>query len=178
MRKRKSPRTRGYIMMGVLLSAAVYWAAHGAVTVCAAGQGWKENAIETERDEGEDLDESVPVLYTETEKNEINSSRLIFTAEIPDGFGLDVQLTVCHQESGNMYQVAAYAANDYYGYLYVPTGEYSIVSCAVCGDGTGKYPMNLQEGFLMLGNDSYTVESTLKDYDRIAEQIRRAKNGG
>ena len=165
-------------MMGVMLSAAMYWAVHGAVVVCAAGQDQKENAMETERDEGEDLDESVPVLYTETEKNEINSSRLIFTAEIPDGFGLDAQLTVCHQESGNMYQVVAYAANDYYGYLYVPTGEYSIVSCAVCGDGTGKYSMNLPEGFLMLGNDFYTVESTLKDYDRIAEQIRRAKKSG
>jgi len=107
MRKRKSLRIRGYIMMGFMLSAAMYRAVHRAVVVCAVGQKWKENAMETERDEGEDLDESVPVLYTETEKNEINSSRLFFTAEIPDGFGLDVQLTVCHQESGDMYQVAA-----------------------------------------------------------------------
>jgi len=38
--------------------------------------------------------------------------------------------------------------------------------------------MNLPEGFLMLGNDSYMVESTLKDYVRIAEQIRRAKKSG
>ena len=163
--------------LGALLAAGgiLCFGMTAAVFVYAMEQDEEIAVIEMERDGGEDLDETMPVLYTETEKNEINNSRLIFMAKIPDGFGLDVQLTVCQRETGNMYQVVAYFANDYYGYLYVPAGEYEVLSCSVCGDGTEKYPMDQPEGFLLLGNDSYKVESALKEYDRIEEQIRRAK---
>lgn len=181
MRKRKTMGMKRLVMFGTLVLMVVIVIANpgmlGAVTVYAAERDGEAVVSEMERNLGEDLDEDVPVLYAETEKNEVNNCRLIFTARIPDGFGLDVQLTVCHKESGSMYQVVANAANDYYGYLYVPAGEYEVLSCSVCGDGTGKYPMNLPEGFLLLGNDSYMVESALMDFDRIAEQIRRAKEG-
>lgn len=181
MRKRKAMRAKRLAMFWTAVLTVVNIAANpgvlGTITVHASEQSGEAIVSEMDRNLAEDLEEDVPGLYTETEKNEINNSRLIFTAKIPDGFGLDAQLTVCHQESGNMYQVVAYAANDYYGYLYVPAGEYEVLSCSVCGDGTEKYPMDIPEGFLLLGNDSYTVESELKDYNRIEEQIRRVKEG-
>lgn len=156
-------------------------------------EGLEENPEETRDDESENLDEPLPEkdyeetgekvgngdedgVITSTTKSEENNSQVNLSAVISQDFGLDIYVDFENEETGNTYRLYGLSKNNYSAYIFVPQGHYRIIDCAVWGDTTNAYPLNLPTDFVLSESDYYTIETSLLHEKEIDEEIAERLN--
>ena len=92
---------------------------------------------------------------------------------MPEYFNLASFVQIMNVETNKTYQIIATYSNTFLARMYVPAGEYVVLRCGIYDDGINEYPMTQPEGFIVEENDNHTIESTLVNYDEIAEEAKR-----
>lgn len=110
---------------------------------------------------------------TSTEKNDTNSVQLNFHVDVPEGFTLGAYLDIENVDNGNTYHILSTAVNQYYGRMFVPEGSYHIVNVGIVDDITNQYPLLQVEDFTAKAKSSYTIKTTLANYDAIKKEADR-----
>lgn len=172
-------RTRQILTAFLAISLLIFMASpcHAAEEGANVYEGLEENGIAEIEETGaaeepayeEEMD-SYDSYITETVKDEINTAQLTFHCIMPDGFNLGVYAEIRNTNIGKSYQLLATSVNEYISRMYVPEGFYEIENIYVAGDTKNQYPMDIPESFLLYGDDMYTLETTLLNYDEIKKE--------
>lgn len=109
-------------------------------------------------------------FIVESKKNSYNTAQLNFACTIPDGFNLGVILELENETEGLKFRLISTHSNEYVSRLFVPPGNYRVLNCYVEGDTKLQYPMQMPDDFVIRDSESYTVNSTLINYDEIKEE--------
>lgn len=130
---------------------------------------------EEEQPESTELEESElsydpSEVITTTTHDEVNTVQLSLHCKMPEYFTLGVRMRVFNNNTGDTYEIVATNANNYYGKLYVPAGEYTIASVIVDEDITNEYPMEYPDDFVVEDDTNHSMETTLTNFDEIQKE--------
>lgn len=121
----------------------------------------------------EEADEYRIIDSFETARSDEVSCTVSAQTICPEGFGLNTFVLLV-DEKGNVYRIALNAANDYTGYIYLASGSYSVTEVSVFEDFKQEYPFVVgEDSFTLAENENKTISFTMKDFDRIQEEINQ-----
>ena len=134
-----------------------------------------EDISDAEEEVTEDIPETEEEseIVTRTKKDETNTCQLSFKATIPEDFGLDCYIDLLHEDTQTTYRLIAYAKNNYTAWMYLPAGNYTVVSVGVWNDNTNMYPMELPDDFVLENEEKITLTSTLVNYRDVEAAIQK-----
>ena len=114
---------------------------------------------------------------TITQKDETNNVQVTFHLVAPEGFTLGAFLDIEHEQSGKVYHILCTAANNYYGRMFVPEGDYHVLNIGIADDIANQYPMIRPSDFSVEKNANRVIESTFAYYDEIDGEAKRRLSG-